>query len=212
MLAAYRDELGISLLWLVSDKGDMFEVPSNAPLPPIEVDPRLVLEMHSTISRLAEELLPAPPRQIGRLKPPRPPATIKYMPNLYASAGGGAAVLSEKSLDLDAKGLASEVMGLDAEIIRLLIIKGDSMLPTLADGDVVVFDTTEPKPDRDPEPGKIYVIQCDGHLLAKRAALRDHMLFWDSDNEDPRFTPILDTGDEDIRVLGRVVWLWRRAR
>jgi phage repressor protein C with HTH and peptisase S24 domain len=84
--------------------------------------------------------------------------------------------------------------------MRLAQISGDSMLPTLEDGDLVLFDTSK----RDPLDGKIMVIGIDNHLYIKRVRVSPEGIFLVSDNKsvyDPwRINP------ENTRFLGLVVW------
>ena len=213
LLRWLSEQRGVNADWIISGEGDVLRDFTKAPVPPVQVDVKTVQEMHSTMERLAEELLPSEPRQYGRLKPPPPPATVRYLP-FRASAGGGAAILYESDgVEMDLEALANHVLGVEPKFVRLLEIKGDSMLPTLHDRDLVVFDISDPKANEDPQDGKIYVISHHGELLAKRAKWQDDgdTLLWCSDNDDERFSPIEVSGDDFNRVwpLGRVVWMWR---
>ncbi len=84
--------------------------------------------------------------------------------------------------------------------MRLAQVSGDSMLPTLEDGDFVLFDTSK----RDPLDGKIMVIGIENHLYIKRVRVSPEGIFLVSDNKsvyDPwRVNP------ENTRFLGLVIW------
>ena len=144
-------------------------------------------------------------------EPPSAP-TIKFLP-LKASAGGGSAVLFEsRGIDLDMDALAAKVLGVRRKHIRLLEIKGDSMLPTLAHGDFAVIDTSQPRTGEDPENDKVYVVSINGDLYAKRALWIDHnTIQWRSDNELPEHPPINVQGEDmnRVQVIGRVIWSWK---
>jgi phage repressor protein C with HTH and peptisase S24 domain len=116
------------------------------------------------------------------------------------SSGSGDLVYEEQSEDfysfrsdwLSRKGVVSAM--------RLAQVSGDSMLPTLTDGDFVLFDTSK----RDPLDGKIMVIGIDNHLYIKRVRVSPEGIFLVSDNksvyEPWRITP------ETTRFLGQVIW------
>lgn len=80
---------------------------------------------------------------------------------------------------------------------------GDSMSPTIADGDVMLVDTSE---DRVRGPA-IYVVLAGNEAIVKRVELKlDGSLVAKSDN--PAYEPIVLRGDQvhELRVLGKVVW------
>lgn len=232
-LAPYRREFDVNLGWLVTGLGDMFEQ-APATSSPVEKattgDARpvatenvggakektdsvlvekldLLLEQMAKLSAEKQEQRP-----LAYTPPPRAPATITYLP-FRASAGGGSVVLDDSpGLELDIDALSSEILGLRRKNIRLIEIIGDSMLPTFLSGDVVLADTSFPRRDEGPDDGEIYVIRKEGELLVKRALWVDEeTLEWRSDNSD--FAPVHLEGDEinQVKMVGKVVWLWRRA-
>ncbi|MRH93928.1 XRE family transcriptional regulator [Agrobacterium tumefaciens] len=138
--------------------------------------------------------------------------TIKFLP-LKASAGGGSAVLDEsRGIDLDMDALAAKVLGVRRKHLRLLEIKGDSMLPALASGDFAVIDTSQPNTGEDPANGRVYVVSLHGDIFAKRALWVDaETLHWCSDNSDPHYAPIVLHGDDinQVKIIGRVIWSWK---
>ncbi len=84
--------------------------------------------------------------------------------------------------------------------MRLAQVSGDSMLPTLKDGDYVLFDTSKNRPFD----GKIMVIGIENLLYIKRVRVSPEGIFLVSDNkavyEPWRVSP------ENIRYLGLVLW------
>lgn len=165
---------------------------------------RAVEEMKSVAANASEMVR-------ERFDPP-PAPTINFLP-LKASAGGGAAVLHEsKGIDLDMDALAAKVLGVRRKNIRLLEIKGDSMLPTLAHGDFAVIDTSQPRTGEDPTNDKVFVVSLHGDLYAKRAFWVDHeTLHWCSDNGDGHYAPIVLHREElnQVKIIGRVIWSWK---
>ena len=84
--------------------------------------------------------------------------------------------------------------------MRFAQVSGDSMLPTLEDGDFVLFDTSQ----CDPRDGKIMVVGIDNHLYIKRVRVSPDGIFLVSDNKEVygpwRVNP------ESTRFLGLVIW------
>lgn len=167
----------------------------------------LVVEQLAKLTSEKAQSKPAP-----YVPPQRPPATITYLP-FRASAGGGSVVLDDSpGLELDIDALSQQILRMRRKNIRLIEIVGDSMLPTFMSGDVVVADTSFPRRDVLPDDGELYVISKDGELLVKRALWVDvGVLEWKSDN--PEFAAIRVEGEEinHVKIIGKVMWLWRRA-
>jgi len=93
------------------------------------------------------------------------------------------------------------------ESIAAIRAEGDSMRPTLSDGDDILVDASEA--GRRLRDG-IYVLRREGALLVKRLALspaagRIAVL---SDNPDYPSWPECDPAD--LEIVGRVVWVGRR--
>ena len=90
-------------------------------------------------------------------------------------------------------------MGLDPAMLSAIAVAGDSMEPTLRDGDEILVDRS-PRPLRD----GIHVVRVGDGLLVKRVDLgRPGRVGLISDN--PAYRPI-DLGRDDVAVIGRVVW------
>lgn len=83
--------------------------------------------------------------------------------------------------------------------------KGDSMHPTIKDGDAILIDTS----DRAPKDGCLYVITYDGELLAKRLMELDGAWYAVSDNEtDPKWRkPRRLDPSKGIDIAGRIRWV-----
>jgi phage repressor protein C with HTH and peptisase S24 domain len=90
--------------------------------------------------------------------------------------------------------------GLDSNDLAVMQVKGDSMAPTLHDGDIILIDAHA----REVEDDKVYLIKDSGNLLIRRLQVevgaRIRAL---TDNPAHReFT----TTAEELDVIGRVVW------
>ena len=87
---------------------------------------------------------------------------------------------------------------LRAKDLFLVDVSGNSMEPTICDGDSALVDETH----RSPRSGKIYALRTGDGPLVKRLRKRDHRWWADSDNEQHEPQPL----DDRARILGRVVW------
>ena len=123
-----------------------------------------------------------------------------------ASAGPGTIVEQEPRRGRVAfgAGFLREIAGGSAAT-SMLRVSGDSMEPTLADGDEILVASRDPgEPLRD----GIYVLRADGALLVKRIARNPSGgLTIRSDN--PAY-PAWECRSADVEVIGRVVWAGRR--
>jgi len=90
---------------------------------------------------------------------------------------------------------------------RLAVVygKGDSMYPTIKDGDAILIDTS----DREPRDDKLFVITYGRDLFAKRLINLGGKWFIDSDNKsDPKWKrpePIDEV--RGFEIHGRVRWI-----
>jgi len=119
-----------------------------------------------------------------------------------ASAGPGGLVEDDRgdgALRIDAALLRQ--LRVRADNASMITVAGDSMLPTLSDGDAILVD----RGDRRGVSGAIHVVRHDGVLLVKRLARTRDGFELVSDN--PAYAPIVLTGPPDL--IGRVVWLSR---
>lgn len=61
VLAAYHEKFGVSLTWLVFEKGEMFDDPSKAPAPSTEIDPLLMEKLYKAVERAYKDMGQRPP-------------------------------------------------------------------------------------------------------------------------------------------------------
>ncbi|KQM38099.1 helix-turn-helix transcriptional regulator [Sphingomonas sp. Leaf10] len=119
-----------------------------------------------------------------------------------ASAGPGGLVEDDRgngALRIDAALLRQ--LRVRPENASMITVAGDSMQPTLSDGDAILVD----RGDRRGVSGAIHVVRHDDVLLVKRLARTRDGIELVSDN--PAYPPIAVTDRPDI--IGRVVWLSR---
>lgn len=151
---------------------------------------------------------------IPRLTPRKPPpererpdrgvVMIPYAPEVRLAAGTGEVVFEESpevSIAVAAEALASWAR---PERLTCVRAAGDSMQPTLHDGDLVVVDSGR----SDPMDGQLFAVRTDAGLVIKR--LRQDRGRWllTSDNRTHDPHPVT----EDDRVIGQVAWCGPRSR
>ena len=90
--------------------------------------------------------------------------------------------------------------------LAVITVHGDSMYPTLADGDTILVDLSQRAAGRD----GVYIVRFGEFVLVKRLLIdpvrREVTISCDNENY-PRLAPV-DPGDVDI--AGRVIWVGRR--
>lgn len=92
------------------------------------------------------------------------------------------------------------------EALSVINVQGDSMLPTLADGDHILVDADDRERLRD----GIYVLRTDDALLVKRLSVNPatRRIAILSDND--AYPSWDDCDPAGLTVIGRVVWVGRR--
>jgi phage repressor protein C with HTH and peptisase S24 domain len=89
---------------------------------------------------------------------------------------------------------------------RALRIKGDSMSPTLEEGDIVGVDVTPPRRLSGLK-GYVVAARVGDGVVVKRLEFAGEYLILTSDN--PRHSPIVLDKDVDT-VIGAVIWAWHK--
>lgn len=124
------------------------------------------------------------------------------IPRLPLSASAGPGAFADEEEPFGAFGVTPQWLreqGLDPAMLSAIAVAGDSMEPTLRDGDEILVDRT-PRAPRD----GIHVVRVDGALLVKRLETgRPGMIVLRSDNR--AYDPI-ELAPAEIEVIGRVVW------
>lgn len=121
--------------------------------------------------------------------------------DVEVSAGGGTLVDGEAVIGAMAfKREWLKRMGLELQKLALVTTKGDSMEPTLIDGDIVLVDLRQ----TDITDGAIHVLRNDNGVLVKRLqlALNDQVIV----RSDNKIYSALETTRDKLNVGGRVVW------
>ena len=158
-----------------------------------------------------EAMLGGPVQRVATPARVRGPGMV-LVPKLAigASAGAGASVDGEAiegEVAFDPKWLRD--LGADPRALSIIRVEGDSMAPTLDDGDDILVDGGDAAARlRD----GIYVLRMDDVLMVKRVARAPGQgrISVISDNPHYRSWDGLPMGS--VQLVGRVVWTGRRVR
>ena len=143
------------------------------------------------------------------------PAALRKIPHqgtiprfaIHASAGGGSVVLSEDVEDYFtvSRDWLSRYLPKGARP-GIIEARGDSMEPTIADGDILILDfSIDSSTVND---GGVFVISVDGTLLVKRlqVAVDGHILIRSDNDLYEQEKVTREFADERITVHAKVVW------
>lgn len=125
------------------------------------------------------------------------------------SMGGGAIAEDEERIGRDfhfRRAWIRDRLKAAPSLLRVMTVQGDSMIPTLQDGDVVLVDLTQ----RSPIPPGVFVLHDGMGLVAKRL---EHVPMSDPPcvriiSDNPQYSPYDCTADE-VNIVGRVRWYGR---
>lgn len=124
------------------------------------------------------------------------------VPRLALGASAGPGTMPAEEQPIGAFRFSSRWLrgqGFDPSMLSAIVVAGDSMEPTLRDGDEILVDRAH-RPLRD----GVHVVRVDDALLVKRIdTSRPGVLALISDN--PSYRP-LELPPSDVQVIGRVVW------
>ena len=128
---------------------------------------------------------------------------------LGASAGAGALDSDERRagiVGMDRKALRELTASPDA--VQAIKVSGDSMAPTLADGDDILVDTADAGSRlRD----GIYVLRLDDALNVKRIARDPAGRRFTVKSDNAAYPSWPDCDPARVAIIGRVIWVGRRV-
>lgn len=120
--------------------------------------------------------------------------------DVSASCGGGAFVDNEtiiRNIRVSREFIRRYAPFANPKALNIITVTGDSMSPTIEDGDSVIVDTSDTEVRRE----GLYAIQMNGSLFVKRLQILPNGLRIISDN--PLYPPI-DIGEQDsLTVIGK---------
>jgi phage repressor protein C with HTH and peptisase S24 domain len=157
-----------------------------------------------------EELLGGPPPPATAGVRGRAAPAVVAVPRLALGASAGAGSLDE---DERAAGLMAfdagwlRDLGVRPQRVSIIRVDGESMAPTLSDGDEIMVDHDDGGARlRD----GVYVLRLDGVLMVKRIALGPLRGRFSVLSDNPHYPDWADIDPALVAVVGRVVWTGRR--
>jgi phage repressor protein C with HTH and peptisase S24 domain len=186
---------GVRLEWLATGAGPMLAAEA---------------ELHDAAGQLAGEDAAEPGRHQALVTMRRsgtaPPGYV-LLPRVEAraSAGPGAGLGSDDVVDFLAfsEDWVRNTLHRRPQNLALLEATGDSMDPTIRDGDILLVDTST----RDIQSSRVYVLQVNGALLVKRIQVRlDGSLVVKSDNPSYEAEVVRPDERSPLSIVGQVVW------
>lgn len=160
---------------------------------------------------VSEAMLGGPVQRVANPARVRGPGMI-LVPKLAigASAGAGASIDGEAvegEVAFDPKWLRD--LGADPRALSIIRVEGDSMAPTLDDGDDILVDGGDAAARlRD----GIYVLRMDDVLMVKRVARAPGQGRISVISDNPHYRSWDDLPMGSVQLVGRVVWTGRRVR
>src|SRR6476619_6328964 len=125
--------------------------------------------------------------------------------SVRASAGPGAIPEGEEGqpyFAFDRRWLKA-LTGASADYLSIVRVEGDSMAPTLNDGDDILIDRRDAgEPLRD----GIYVLRVEDSLLVKRLAVHPMGKHVTVQSDNPAYPDWPDCALSDVHCIGRVIW------
>ncbi len=131
-------------------------------------------------------------------------AMIPFAPDVRLAAGPGEVVFEESSEVSIAVAAGALAPWAQPERLTCVRAAGDSMEPTIRDGNLVAVDSGR----TDPLEGQLFAVRTDAGLVVKR--LRQTAGRWLLTSDNPAHAP-RPVGKDD-RILGQVAWCGPRDR
>ena len=193
--------LKVDLTWLATGEGLMRPTNIDAQTPYAGKDARVpALNFREQASYSTKEVSNTP----GEIQQDWEEFTLIPVYDVEASAGHGSHLDQELQTGQIAFRKAwLQEKGLEARHLVTIKAKGDSMMPTISDGDIVLVNTCIDKIIDD----SLYIIRADHHLIVKRLQQNlDGSLHIISDNKLYKEQLVNPKQAKQLKIAGRVIW------
>ncbi len=133
------------------------------------------------------------------------------IPRFRVAAAAGHGALAETEEKVAEVGFSARWLGkltsAKPSDLSIIQVEGDSMTPTLSDGDEIMVDRSVA---RQVLKDGIYVLRRDDALLVKRVTLHPSRSTLTIASDNPAYASWTDCNHDDVEIIGRVVWAGRR--
>jgi phage repressor protein C with HTH and peptisase S24 domain len=137
---------------------------------------------------------------------------VTLVPRLEVGASAGPGAVGADDAPLGQIGFETRwlrQLTANPNALSIIQVQGDSMSPTLADGDDILVDRADAAERvRD----GIYVLRVDESLIVKRLAINPAQRSFTVRSDNPAYPDWNDVSPDGIDVVGRVIWTGRRIK
>ncbi|MFP6740511.1 MAG: S24 family peptidase [Alphaproteobacteria bacterium] len=135
---------------------------------------------------------------------------LDFVPTYEVSAAAGDGIIIDNEYETGRLAFRHDwlrsITTASTDELAVITVHGDSMYPTLADGDTILVDLSQRGAARD----GVYIVRFGDFVLVKRLLIdpvrREVTISCDNENY-PRLAPV---APDDVDVAGRVIWVGRR--
>ena len=159
---------------------------------------------------VTEEMLGGRTPPIADMRRSRALPAVVAIPRLSLGASAGPGSLDEDeratgAMAFDANWLRH--LGVRPQRVSIIRVDGESMAPTLNDGDEIMVDHDD---DAARLRDGVYVLRLDGVLMVKRIALGPRRGAFSVLSDNAHYRDWIDIDPALVAIVGRVVWTGRR--
>jgi phage repressor protein C with HTH and peptisase S24 domain len=137
---------------------------------------------------------------------------VIMVPRLAVGASAGPGTLVADDAPLGQIGFETRwlrQLTANPKALSIIQVSGDSMSPTLTDGDDILVDRADAAERiRD----GIYVLRVDDTLIVKRLAISPAQRKFAVQSDNPAYPAWNDVNPDGIDIVGRVIWTGRRIK
>lgn len=137
---------------------------------------------------------------------------VIMVPRLAVGASAGPGALDAEDAPLGQIGFETRwlrQLSANPKALSVIQVSGDSMSPTLIDGDDILVDRADgAERIRD----GIYVLRVDDSLIVKRLTINPVQLSFSVRSDNPAYPDWNDVSPANIDIVGRVIWTGRRIK
>ncbi len=139
------------------------------------------------------------------------PAALVRVPRLDVGASAGPGALNDREAPVSHiafdQSWLRQLCGARSADLSFIRVQGDSMVPTLADGDDILVDRSD-RAERLRD--GVYVLRREDALMVKRLAVNPTGRYATIKSDNPAYPEWRDCDLATLEIIGRVVWAGRR--